>query len=113
MNSAELIERVVSERAASEKLDLTNSDHRRLLSQIVLDVIGKEQDSPIDATNNFAESILRNVAGYGPIDSLLKDADVWEIMINAPDSIFVKRHSGESGYHDEVFRDDDHVTRIV
>jgi pilus assembly protein CpaF len=44
---------------------------------------------------------------------LLTDDDVWEIMINAPDQIFVKRHEGPSGYHDEVFHDDDHVVRTL
>src|SRR5690242_14886013 len=34
-------------------------------------------------------------------------------MINAPDAIFVKRHKGTSGYHDEVFHDDDHVLRTL
>ena len=34
-------------------------------------------------------------------------------MINAPDAIFVKRHVGPSGYHDEVFHDDDHVVRTL
>ncbi len=30
-----------------------------------------------------------------------------------PDSIFVKRHLGVSGYHDEVFHDDEHVVRTL
>ncbi len=34
-------------------------------------------------------------------------------MINAPDAIFVKRHDGVSGYHDEVFHDDEHVLRTL
>jgi pilus assembly protein CpaF len=34
-------------------------------------------------------------------------------MVNAPDSVFVRRHSGPSGYHDEVFHDDDHVVRTL
>ena len=59
------------------------------------------------------ERAYRNLCGYGPLEPLLADDDVWEIMINAPDAIFVKRHSGDSGYHDEVFHDDDHVVRIL
>ena len=43
----------------------------------------------------------------------MADDDVYEIMINAPSAIFVKRHSGPSGYHDEVFHDDDHVLRTL
>ena len=53
-----------------------------------------------------------NLVGYGPLTSLLADDDVWEIMINAPDAIFVKRHNGPSGYHHEGF-DDDHVLRTI
>src|SRR5207248_11251314 len=60
-----------------------------------------------------AERAFRNLAGYGPLTPLLDDDDVWEIMINAPDAIFVKRHHGASGYHDEVFHDDDHVLRTL
>src|SRR3546814_17825049 len=34
-------------------------------------------------------------------------------MINAPDQILAKRHLGTSGYHDEVFHDDEHVVRTL
>ncbi len=60
-----------------------------------------------------AERAYRNLAGYGPLEPLLDDDDVWEVMVNAPDAIFVKRHRGTSGYHDEVFHDDDHVLRTL
>jgi pilus assembly protein CpaF len=60
-----------------------------------------------------ASRAFRNLAGYGPLEPLLEDDDVWEICINAPDQIFVKRHSGNNGYHDEVFHNDDHVTRTL
>jgi pilus assembly protein CpaF len=43
----------------------------------------------------------------------LADDDVWEVMVNAPHAVFVRRHRGPSGYHDEVFHDDDHVVRVL
>jgi pilus assembly protein CpaF len=61
----------------------------------------------------LAERARRNLVGYGPLEPLLHDDDVWEIMINAPDAIFVKRHGSPSGYHDEAFHDDDHVERVL
>lgn len=44
---------------------------------------------------------------------LLSEPDVWEIEINSPAEVFVKRHSGSSGYHHEAFHDDDHVVRTL
>ena len=61
----------------------------------------------------LAERAMRNLTGYGPLGPLLDDEDVWEIMINRPDAIFVKRHRGPSGYHHEVFHDDEHVIRTL
>ena len=34
-------------------------------------------------------------------------------MVNDPATVFVRRHRGRSGYHDEVFHDDDHVVRTL
>jgi hypothetical protein len=70
---------------------------------------------PFDLTDpgSVADRAYRNLAGYGPLEPLLADDDVWEICVNAPDAIFVKRHRGLSGYHDEVFHDDEHVLRTL
>ena len=61
----------------------------------------------------IAERAVRNLTGYGPLAPLLADDDVWEIMINGPAEIFVKRHRGPTGYHNEVFHDDAHVVRTL
>lgn len=62
---------------------------------------------------SLIDRAVRNLTGYGPLTPLLADDDVWEIMINAPSEIFVKRHRGPSGYHHELFHDDHHVERTL
>ena len=62
---------------------------------------------------SVAERAWRNLAGYGPLTELLDDPDVWEIEVNSPSEVFVKRHVGQSGYHHEAFHDDDHVSRTL
>src|SRR4029077_5471145 len=39
----------------------------------------------------LADNILRAAVGYGPLDSLLHDRSVSEIMVNGPDQIFMER----------------------
>lgn len=61
----------------------------------------------------LADRVRRDLLGYGPLEALLDDADVWEIMVNAPHEVFVKRHRGPSGRHAEVFHDSEHVRRTL
>jgi pilus assembly protein CpaF len=85
-----------------EQVDLWRDDYRR--GRRSIDIADPE---------GAIERALRNLTGYGPLDPLLDDPDVWEVMINGPGSIFTKRHSGAGGYHHEVFHDDDHVVRVL
>ena len=85
-----------------DEVDRWNLDYQRGIRSVeVTDPVG------------VADRALRNLSSYGPLTPLLGDDDVWEIAINAPDAIFVKRHDGPSGFHDEVFHDDEHVLRTL
>jgi len=115
------IERVVQQRAKTGSLDLADKGAVELLSSLVSQEIQSWNDDflhgrrqfPIDDFAAVSERAMRNLTGYGPLAPLLADDDVWEIMINAPDAVFVKRHRGPSGYHNEVFHDDEHVFRTL
>ena len=60
----------------------------------------------------FATDIRNDVIGYGPIEELLNDDSVTEVMVNGPDIIFVER----SGQVEEIasgFVDGQHVRRVI
>jgi pilus assembly protein CpaF len=113
------IEHLVQERARDLTLDADREPD--VLRSLVVDTVAqwsvdhKRGIRPFDLADPAAvvERAVRNLSGYGPLEELLADEDVWEIMINAPAEIFVKRHSGPSGYHHEVFHDDAHVVRTL
>ena len=115
------IERAVQERAKAISLEMTAAKAAENLRRLIDDEVAAWTDDYKRGLRSFdlpdprlvSERAFRNLAGYGPLEPLLEDSDVWEIMINAPDAIFVKRHSGVSGYHDEVFHDDEHVLRTL
>ena len=121
LSPLELIERAVQERAKDISLDMASDDGGAKLRSLIADEVARWSLDhrrglrPFDIADPdvVAERAFRNLASYGPLDPLLRDDDVWEIMINAPDQIFAKRHSGPSGYHHEVFHDDDHVLRTL
>jgi pilus assembly protein CpaF len=115
------IELEVQAAAKDRVLDVSSPTGVATLRQLIENAVAtwsaehKRGLRPFDLVNPeiVAERAFRNLAGYGPLEPLLADEDVWEIMINAPDAIFVKRHRGVSGYHDEVFHDDEHVLRTL
>ncbi len=117
----EEIEQLVQQRARDVSVNLVDDAAHDVLVDLVHEEIERWNDdcrrgtrsTPIADTALLSERALRNLTGYGPLDELLADDDVWEIMINRPDAIFVKRHLGPSGYHHEVFHDDEHVIRIL
>ena len=52
------------------------------------------------------------ILGHGPIEPLLRDPDVSEIMVNGPDRIFVERF-GRIRPVDAAFVDEDHLRRVI
>ena len=115
------IEHAVQARAKAISLEMTAAKAAENLRRLIDEEVAawaadyKRGLRSFDLTDPHlvSERAFRNLAGYGPLEPLLQDDDVWEIMINAPDAIFVKRHNGVSGYHDEVFHDDEHVIRTL
>ncbi|MDQ6726546.1 MAG: Flp pilus assembly complex ATPase component TadA [Actinomycetota bacterium] len=115
------IERRVQLRAKETSLDMAGEGGKAQLRGLIAKEVAAWSDDYKRGLRAFdladpdvvAERAFRNLAGYGPLEPLLADDDVWEIMVNAPDQLFVKRHRGTSGYHDEAFNDDDHVVRTL
>lgn len=115
------IERRVQARAKDVSLEMTGDAGKAKLRSLIDDEVRAWSADFHRGVRRFdladpdvvAERAFRNLAGYGPLEPLLADDDVWEIMVNGPDAIFVKRHHGPSSYHDEVFNDDEHVVRTL
>ena len=60
----------------------------------------------------LVEAVVSEIAGLGPLDALLEDAEVTEIMVNGPSQIYVERH-GRLTKTGLAFEDEAHLRRII
>ena len=67
---------------------------------------------PEDIRKQIFVDILDELTGFGPIQPLLDDPDISEVMVNGPKKIFVEK-KGKLTRSAVTFDDDDHVLRII
>ncbi len=90
------IEARVQARAKDLSLDLRTPADAATLRDLVDDEIERWSTDfqrglrPFDLADPdvVADRVRRNLVGYGPLEPLLVDDDVWEVMVNAPDLVF-------------------------
>jgi pilus assembly protein CpaF len=72
------------------------------------------EETPLsrDDRERLVREIADDVLGYGPLEPLLKDDSVTEIMVNGPSQVFVERH-GRVEETDTAFADEGHLLRII
>jgi len=95
-------------------MDLSNADEvRRTVEETFNRVLEQEQIvlTRVERLRLF-EAIAAEILGYGPIEILLKDDTVSEVMVNGPRQIYVERR-GKLELSDVQFQDDDHVMRVI
>ena len=56
--------------------------------------------------------VLDDLLGYGPIQPLLDDKDITEVMVNGPNMVYTER-KGKLTLTNVKFEDDEHVLRII
>lgn len=78
------------------------------LSQAISDIMENERDlSPLER-DAVGRVLIDEITGYGPIQPLLDDPQVSEVMINGPDRVYIER-GGRLERTQVVFRDLAHL----
>jgi len=81
--------RVVTEQLALDQTPLTREERRQVVREITDDILG-----------------------YGPLEPLLREDSISEVMVNGPDRIYVER-AGKIELSKSTFVDDAHLLRII
>ncbi|MDQ1729872.1 MAG: pilus assembly protein CpaF [Pseudonocardiales bacterium] len=91
-------------------------DERELETRVrqTLQVVLEAEDAPLNNSdrNRIASEVADEILGHGPLEALLRDPEVSEIMVNGPSQIYVER-SGRLHEVDVAFADEAHLRRTI
>ena len=92
---------------------LSEDELRKKVHEALHNALAMER-TPLSAADKaqLIQDVSDDILGYGPIDKLLRDEDVSEVMCNGPDQIFVER-SGKLSVEGVTFVDELHLRRII
>jgi pilus assembly protein CpaF len=95
-----------SERTPSDQRDAFVHKHLRTIYEQA------HVDLPQNIQRAVFQDVIHEFVGYGPIQPLLDDPTVTEIMVNGPKNVYVER-GGQLELSEVKFDDDEHVLRII
>ncbi len=92
---------------------MTDAQLDALVRTELKSVLASETASMTQAERDrLADDVLADVTGLGPLEPLLADQNVTEIMVNGSDQIFVE-HDGRVARTDARFRDEEHLRAVI
>lgn len=92
---------------------LPDAERNALLKQQLDEVyLQTKVNLPADVRQQIFREIMDELTGFGPIQTLLDDPDVTEVMVNGPKKVYIEK-GGKLTKTPVAFDDDDHVLRII
>ena len=86
---------------------------RREVGEMVRDLLAEEQiPLSLSERNQLSSDILDELLGLGPIEPLLKDPTVSDVLVNTYNQVYVERN-GKLEHTPVKFKDDRHLLRII
>jgi pilus assembly protein CpaF len=104
--------RLLAEGAALEQL--TGPERRLRVRSEVMELL-KEQRAilPASAVSEVVNQVSDEVVGLGPIERLLKDPEVSEVMVNGADDVYVERKGRIERVDDLLFEGEEQVFHLI
>ena len=102
-------------RVDARQLDAMPRAERRVRVREVAMSLLREQGHmlPQSALAEVVNAVSDAVVGMGPIEFLLKDPDVTEVMVNGPDDVYVERKGRIERVADRLFEGEEAVLHVI
>jgi pilus assembly protein CpaF len=96
------------------RTDFAKTEQVRKTVEDMFNAVLDQEGVTINRTDRAAlfDQIVADILGFGPIEPLLKDESVTEIMVNGPKRVFFER-AGLLYKSPVVFESDEHVKRVI
>ena len=86
---------------------------RDSMRQLIDDAVNNDENAiPRMERDKIASEMYNDIMGYGPLEELLEDPEVSEIMVNGPEHVYIER-AGKLELSHVTFRDDAHVLNVI
>ena len=82
------------------------------IEEITTEVISENDSYRTIDRSRVITDLVNDLTGFGPINPLLNDEDVSEVMVNGPNQVYCERN-GKLELTDVHFRDDEHVLHVI
>jgi len=91
-----------------------NEATRKKVDQIINGLLQKETAMPLtrEQRAKFINELLDEILGLGPLEELMRDPAVTEIMVNAPDKVFIER-AGKLTLTKYQFRNEEQIIQVM
>jgi pilus assembly protein CpaF len=108
------IHRLLISKLDLEKLSRVDTQQARKVVAGLIDEIIRSQGVPLsfEEQSKIQSDLLDEIFGLGPLETLLRDPEVSDILINSRDVVFVER-KGRMTRANARFRDDGHLLQII
>jgi pilus assembly protein CpaF len=108
------VHRTLISRLDLEKLSRVNSAQaRHAVAGMITEIIaGQRVPLSLNEQEKIQEELLDEVFGLGPLEPLLRDKAISDIMVNGKDSVFIEK-GGVLRKINASFRDDRHLMQII
>ena len=107
---AEVIDLVNRESGSLREDDPGKKEYIRSVIESVVNLRGG--DVPRSERGKLITELYNDIVGLGPLEALLADPEVSEIMVNGADHVYVETH-GKLRLTNVKFRDDAHVMNVI
>ncbi|ABU57774.1 MULTISPECIES: CpaF family protein [Roseiflexus] len=96
------------------RLDLSNVARVRQQVEEIFNTILDSENIVLSRSERarLFESIAADILGFGPLQELLNDPEISEIMVNGPRKVYVEKR-GKIQLSDVTFVDEQHVLRVI